>query len=197
MDITGLSIVLNGSTYSLADVVRVTALNGSGSSVADARFEIDLGYDFMKVYNANSGLNMTDGGFKITATKIQKPRVKKQKPPAELIKKMVYLKEAEGFTSEHPVKIVGAKEVYLFNVHYRKLTQIVAMEGYSLSVKGTTIINFDPEKSFSKTIRKPEILKDIKTIGLRSTRTLFKDVRAVNRPANGRVNDKTIILAAY
>ena len=133
----------------------------------------------------------------VKASRVQKPRVKKQKPAGELIKNFKFTKEAEGLTGESAVKIVGAKEVYLFNTERRKLTQIVAMDGLLLSVKGTTIVNMDAEKSFSKTVRKPEILKDMAKLGLRAIRNLFKEIKAVARPANGRSNEKTIIMAVF
>lgn len=133
----------------------------------------------------------------VKATKIVKPRVKKQKPAGELVKNMKFMKDGEGLTGESPVKIIGSKEVYLFNTERRKLTQIVAVDGMLLSVKGTTIINMDPEKSTTKTVRKPEILKDAKGSGLRAMRNLFKDIKAVARPANGRTSDKTLILATF
>lgn len=133
----------------------------------------------------------------VKATRIVKPRVKKQKPAGELVKNMKFMKEGEGLSGESPVKIVGSKEVYLFNTERRKLTQIVALDGMLLSVKGTTIINMDPEKSVTKTVRKPEILKDAKGVGLRAMRNLFKEIKAVARPANGRTSEKTLILATF
>lgn len=133
----------------------------------------------------------------VRAAKIQKVRVKKQKPPGELVKGMFYLKESEGLTSVIPAKIVGAKEVYLFNVDRRKLSKLVALDGMTLSVKGTTIINIDQDLSQTKTVRKPEVLKTAKTSGVREMRTIFKDINAVSRPATGRTSDKTIILAVY
>ena len=124
-------------------------------------------------------------------------RVKKQKPAGELVKSMMYLASGEGLTSVIPAKLIGMKEVYLFNVEKRKLTKLVAMQGLTISVKGTTIINIDPEQSFTKTVRKPEILKSSKPIGVREMRNIFKDINAVERPATGRTSDKTIILAVF
>jgi hypothetical protein len=55
VDIDSLSITIAGTTYSTNDVVRVSdGLNGNGSSTAEARFIIHLGYDFMTAYNASS-----------------------------------------------------------------------------------------------------------------------------------------------
>lgn len=133
----------------------------------------------------------------VRAAKIQKVRIKKQKPPGELVKGLFYLKESEGLTSVIPAKIIGAKEVYLFNVERRKLSKLVALDGMTLSVKGTTIINVDQDLSQTKTVRKPEVLKSAKTLGIREMRTIFKDINAVTRPASGRTSDKIIILAVY
>ena len=68
VDITDLVITLtNGSlvqTFTLGgETVRVFEINGEGSSTAEARFMIDLGYDFMQTYSASSTAE-----FKIQAT---------------------------------------------------------------------------------------------------------------------------------
>ena len=131
------------------------------------------------------------------ATRVQTPRVKKQKPAGELVKTFKFILTSEGLSGINPVKIIGAKEVYTFNIEKRKLTQYVALDGTFLSVKGTTIINIDPEKSLVKTVRKPDILKDFAKLGLRAVRSTFKEIKAVARPANGRSSDKTVILCAF
>jgi len=68
VDITDLVITLtNGSlvqTFTLGgETVRVFELNGEGSSRAEARFLIDMGYDFMQTYSA-----ISTAEFKIQAT---------------------------------------------------------------------------------------------------------------------------------
>lgn len=69
VDIDALTLTLfNGSdpfrVYSLDDTVRVSdELHGPGSAVAEARFIVDLDFDFMTAYNAG-----TTDDFMITAT---------------------------------------------------------------------------------------------------------------------------------
>lgn len=157
------------------------------------------GYCTGRKYSAlrNAYAAIEDALGVLKAAKVQKPRVKKQKPAAELVKTFKYQQEFDTMKSEHPTKIVGAKEIYLFDSAKRKLTQLVAIDGYQLSVKGTTVINIDPEKSFSKVVRKPEILKSMKTAGVRAIRNTFRDIRAVSRPAIGRTNENTFILAIF
>jgi hypothetical protein len=69
VDVDALTVTLfNGPNpfrvYTLNDTVRVSDdLNGPGSSTAEARFIVDLDFDFMTTYNAG-----TTDGFQITAT---------------------------------------------------------------------------------------------------------------------------------
>lgn len=130
----------------------------------------------------------------------RKPRARKEKPAAVLVSKMKYLKEDADLKlkSITPAKIVGASEVWVFNTKYRKLFQYVAQDGMTLSVKGTTILNFDPAKSGAKTIRKPDVFfSGLDSATKRSMKKLFDDIKSVLAKATGRVNEEIIILKAF
>jgi len=129
------------------------------------------------------------------ATKLRKPRKKKFKSADQLAAK-VRFKEAEPelkLTSVPPSSIVGSQSVWLYNVKTRKITYL---SGDKLSTKGTTVIGFDPDKSFSKVIRKPETLADL----LNTPRTkMLKDIQVLKTkatPANGRLSTDVLILRA-
>jgi len=128
-------------------------------------------------------------------TKLRKPRKKKLKSAEQLASK-VRFKESDTelkLTSVTPASIVGAHSVWLFNTKTRKITYL---EGDKLSIKGTTIIDFDTDKSFSKIIRKPETLADL----LNTPRAkMLKDIRTLKTkatPANGRLSADVLILRA-
>ena len=71
-------------------------------------------------------------------------------------------------------------------------------EGSGLSVKGTTIKGFDPEKSLQRTIRKPdEFLPQIKKATRAKPEKLFQSLKTTETKLNGRVNGETILLAAF
>ena len=64
-----------------------------------------------------------------------------------------------------------------------------------LSIKGTTIINYDPVLSMTKTLRKPE---DILPSILNNSKTLlnktFNGIKTTAASLNGRINEDTILV---
>ena len=94
-----------------------------------------------------------------------------------------------------PVDIVGATELWIFNAKTRKLGRYVAASYQTLSVKGTSILNFDEQKSVAKTLRKPaDQLKEFNKAGKVALRTFIKDIRATEIRLNGRINEDTVLL---
>ena len=136
----------------------------------------------------------------ILAKTTRKPRTRKEKQAGVLVAKVKYLKEYDDLKlkSVHPEKMIGSEEVWVFNVKYRKLFQYVAQEGMMLSVKGTTLQNFDPEKSGAKTIRKPdEFFKGVDAMTKRPLVKAFKEIRGVTAKATGRINEECIIVKVF
>lgn len=138
-----------------------------------------------------------------TAAKVRKPRqprAKKKVPIEKLIARVKYQKESAEYklTSVDPAAIVGATEVYLFNTKYRHLIQLVAASVDGFSIKGTTVTNMREESSWKKTLRKPEdVLKEIGGTTKARASKLFLDLKTKASPANGRLNEETIILKVY
>jgi len=127
----------------------------------------------------------------------RKPRAKKAVSKDKLIAKLKFKKSDEQLkiVSINPADVVGAKELWIYNVKTRKLGKYVAAEFSDLSVKGTTIINFDEEKSVQKTLRKPvEQLKAFKAAGKVQLRKFLDEINAVDIKLNGRVNEETLLL---
>lgn len=127
----------------------------------------------------------------------RKPRAKKAVSKDKLIAKLRYKKTDEQLklVSVNPTDIVGAKELWVFNVKTRKLGKYVAADFSELSIKGTTIINFDEAKSTQKTLRKPaEQLKAFKSAGKVQLRKFLDEINAVDIKLNGRVNEETLLL---
>jgi hypothetical protein len=127
----------------------------------------------------------------------RKPRKSKPKSATKLVEKIKYLKKDDKLqlNSVSPETIVGAQELWIYNVQYRKFGRYVAADSGGLSVKGTSIVNYDLEKSVCKTLRKPtEQLKDFKNAGKVKLRTFFEDIKTTDIKLNGRSNEKTIFL---
>jgi hypothetical protein len=127
----------------------------------------------------------------------KKPRAKKPTDKSKVVAKMKYLKQDDKLklVSINPQDIIGAKELWVFNVKTRKLGKYVTTEFSDLNVKGTTITGFDEFKSIAKTLRKPEDqLKEFKAAGKVQLRKFLDDIKAVDIKLNGRINEDTILL---
>jgi hypothetical protein len=125
------------------------------------------------------------------------PRKTKAVPKEKLIAKLKFKKTDEPLklVSINPVDIIGASELWIFNIKTRKLGKYVATEFNTLNVKGTTIVNFDEFKSVQKTVRKPEEkLKEFKAAGKIALRKFLDEINATDTKMNGRLNEDTILL---
>jgi hypothetical protein len=64
-----------------------------------------------------------------------------------------------------------------------------------MTVKGSALQNWSPDKSKQKTLRKPaEQIKDLMGAGKVKLRTYINDIKAKEQAVNGRINIDTIIL---
>lgn len=134
----------------------------------------------------------------VTAKAPRKTRVVKEKPAGVLVAKLKYLKSFEELklTSEAPVKLIGASEVWLYDTERRKLFVYKAEGTNKLSVKGTTLLNWDAKLSQVKTLRKPEVFMT-GSLAKKSINDSFKAITTKAQAVNGRTNDKMIILKVF
>ena len=132
-------------------------------------------------------------------TTVRKPRAKKVKPPAVIAKSVKFAKENIdlGMKSINPAHVVGQSEVWFFNTKYRRIACYKAREGATLSWKGTTLTDWDTEKSFVKTVRKPDEIKGLMNLGTRAWNKYGKELKSKSATPNGRCNEETIILVAF
>lgn len=125
-------------------------------------------------------------------------RVKKAPNKQKQVSKVKYAKDNTQYkvASIDPVNIIGAIELYVFNVKTRKLGKYVADSHTGvLSVKGTTIVGFDTSNSTQKTLRKPERqLADFMGATKAGKRKFLTDIKSVEIALNGRINSDTILL---
>jgi hypothetical protein len=141
-----------------------------------------------------------------TAKATRAPRKAKPKSATKLVEKLKFLKVDEKFklASVSPDQIIGATELWVFNVKTRKLGKYVAKnpdptgmgrDGSGLQVKGTTILAYDEAQSIQKTLRKPvDQLKDFKSAGKVKLRKFLEDIPTTDTKLNGRCNPETILL---
>ena len=130
----------------------------------------------------------------------RKPRKIKKKSPEQLVKGLHFcLKNIEfGVASADPCDIIGSQGFVMFNEKNKKATFFAAKEPRDgLSVKGSTIIGFDAEKSFEKTVRKVEdFMREAKKVTT-TVGSLCKHlslVKTVSSAPTGRVNVHCVIL---
>jgi hypothetical protein len=127
----------------------------------------------------------------------KKARVKKAPSKEKLVSKLKYAKDDKALkvVSINPADIVGASELWVYNNKTRKLGKYVASSYQTLAIKGTSIVNFDTDKSVAKTLRKPEEqLKDFAKAGKVVLRTFLKDIKAVEIKLNGRISTDVLLL---
>ena len=139
----------------------------------------------------------------------RKPRKAKFKPADQLVKKLKYKMSdtTYGIASVPPEKLIGANIAMVFNCKNRKIGLYYASnidptgmgrEGSGLSVKGTTLLGYNEEKSVQRTVRKTdEFLPTIKKTTKSKTEKLFETLKTTETKLNGRLNDETIILAVF
>lgn len=129
----------------------------------------------------------------------KKPVRKKRKTnPSKTVAKVKYLKESKefGIKSVSPSEILDSRKVLVFNCRYNTLSVYYARSGQRLSVKGTTIQNFDLDKSQMRTIKNAN--KEISSVrDEKSFESLWSRQTSVVKSANGRLNENCVILKAF
>lgn len=127
----------------------------------------------------------------------KKARVKKAPSKEKLVAKLKYCKTDASLkiVSINPADIIGASELWVYNVKTRKLGKYVAAAYKQLAIKGTSIENFDTDKSVCKTLRKPdEKLKEFAKAGKIQLRKFLEEVKATETKMNGRINADIVLL---
>jgi hypothetical protein len=128
------------------------------------------------------------------------PRKKKPVSKEKLVAKVKYCisDEATKSVSIKPVDLLGAVAALVYNTKTRKLGMYIAQDEAGFSFKGTSLLNYDENKSVQKTLRKPlEQLSPFKRIAKRSLQKEYDSIKSVEIKLNGRFNDQTLILKVF
>jgi hypothetical protein len=127
---------------------------------------------------------------------LRAPRKKKAQPVSKVISKLLFKKEDNEYkiASINPIDIVGCMQLWTFNTKTRKLGCYLANDADGLTVKGTTLLNFNETSSIQKTVRKPEIVLPLVTkSGKVALKKVLSDINATAQPLTGRINSDTIL----
>ena len=131
----------------------------------------------------------------------RKPRKAKAVSKEKLVQKLKFqINESSlGIASINPTEVIDAKEIWVYNTKTRKVGVYIVDDFKSgLMVKGTTLQDFNTQKSVQKTLRKPvEQIKNWTGTSKMKFMKAFKDLTTTDTKMNGRFNDNTIILKAF
>ena len=131
---------------------------------------------------------------------LKKPRVKKVKPAEELVKKIKFKVSDDkiGISSVSPTGLIGAQAAVVYNTKTRKIGVYISKTSAGLNVKGASIVEFT-EKSFQKTLRKPDVqIKEFKEQNTQKrVETWFSKIKATETLLNGRMNEEIMLLKVF
>jgi hypothetical protein len=154
--------------------------------------------DYKKYFEFVEAILADIDAYSRTKKAVKVARVKKAPNKQKQVAKMKYAKDNTTYkiASVDPVTVIGATELYVFNVKTRKLGKYVADSHMGvLGVKGTTIVGYDTNLSTQKTLRKPERQLPEFTGSSKAAKRKFLDgIKSVEIALNGRINSDTILL---
>ena len=133
--------------------------------------------------------------------KQRKPR--KWKPPSKekMAAKVKYKPEFPDLklVSEPPINLIGCSAVIVYNTKNRKLGIYEAThKHHGLTLKGTTLLNYDTDGALQKTVRKPqEVMEKLNTGGLQAIKNTFKALSTTETKLNGRLNKETVLVRIF
>lgn len=131
----------------------------------------------------------------------RKPRKKKAIKADEAVKNLNYLPVDNDLhlTSVSPEKIPGASSLLIYNTKTRKISYYQANPDSKLSIKGSTLYNWNPAKSIDKTIRKPaESIPALSKAGKREINKIIGSLTTKETKAdNGRINKYCLLLGVF
>ena len=130
----------------------------------------------------------------------RKARKPKTKSKEQLLAKLKYKVNDKdlNLVSVDPSEILDSKVLWVFNTKNRKLSRYEADEFKGpISVKGTTLTGFSPDKSKQRTVRKLEDLKGCNKLARTKFDKLYKEMKTVETIPNGRINEHCLLLKAF
>jgi hypothetical protein len=132
--------------------------------------------------------------------KLRKPRKRKIKPAQMQVKNLKFKENDMSLklVSIPPVTVVSAPTLITFNTKNRKVSIFYAKNTDGLTIKGTTVLNYDAERSKQKTIRKPEeMIEHLIGTSLLRFEKVFEGIKAKQSTPTGRINEDTMLLKVF
>ena len=129
---------------------------------------------------------------------IRKPRKAKQYTATKLVEKLSYLDHdpVNQVKSIDPTKIISAKQLWLFNSKTNEIIKYDQIDRGGLSVKGTTLQNYNPKTSSSKKlgVKTEQVINRILEGGTIVLNKCMSEINSKASEVTGRINNNMIIL---
>jgi hypothetical protein len=127
----------------------------------------------------------------------RKPRVKKPKAAATQVNKLNYARDSKEYNiaSVDPTRIPFAQRLYLFNTKNKQLLVYYAQNASGFSVKGSTLLNYEPSSSYAISCRKPQdVLANVISMTDKKLDKALEALTTKKKAVNGRINSNMIII---
>lgn len=166
--------------------------------------QLKEGYSFMNMSEKKGFLNfvtkiiLDTERYADNNKPIRKPRKAKAISATKLVSKLSYLDHdpINKVKSIDPSKIVGSKQLWLFNTKTNEIIKYDQSDRAGLSVKGTTIQNFNEKTSSSKKLgmKTEHFIDRILDAGSIVLNKVMSEINSKASKVTGRVNNNMIIL---
>ena len=166
--------------------------------------QLKEGYSFMNMSEKKGFLNfvtkiiLDTERYADNNKPIRKPRKAKAISATKLVSKLSYLDHdpINKVKSIDPSKIVGSKQLWLFNTKTNEIIKYDQSDRAGLSVKGTTIQNFNKKTSSSKKLgmKTEHFIDRILDAGSIVLNKVMSEINSKASKVTGRVNNNMIIL---
>lgn len=127
----------------------------------------------------------------------RKPRIKKVKSSIAQVAKLQYQLNSSEYSLDSiaPTRIPGSYKLYVFNSKTRGLTVYIAKGSAGFGVKGSGLLDWDIESSYTIGLRKPaDIIAKLLSASPKKVDNVLDEIKAVKKKANGRFNEHCILL---
>jgi len=105
---------------------------------------------------------------------------------------------ALGITSLDPAEVIGSRVLVTYDTKRRQVTVFKATEGEKLTFSGTTLQNFDEERSFQKTVRKPQdCIPSLVDATEKRVTLVVGDLAAKPQRTTGRTRNEMVFLRTF
>lgn len=130
------------------------------------------------------------------AKKVVRIRRKRPVDKNKLVRRLKYTQSYPDLNlkSIDPVEIIGASEVWVYDIKRKRLGVYASEFAGTLSVKGTVIENYALSKSYEKTVRKEEKISEFMQCRKNGLHKFMDSIRGKRFPAKSRVQATMVLL---